>query len=462
MGMLYARVIDSNTMEPLQLVVATNEEIASKPIQEHLTTICSTLKKLSDTKFNEFSVKNLQSVNLREMSPELDLGDENLQSLYNDLFLQLYKCSYDRLQTKHAKRWEVIEGFRSQYVGWQNTIALEQGTRFGQIESQETFLSLIERFWICSMGLRDCLDQFCRSGWKIDIDEMEVLKTNWQEIQTCAWNLLDSVVEGNSACAYWAKKVVPNGQQCNKRERPLRLRRAIEKLVVFHRQVDTILRFANSKRMRSPFFSSDITVIFAEKKRPTLLSWPTKTQEWEDLLGNIYSKHELKRVVGQKVRNKELKVAKRATRYEVAAKMHCECAIVAYLHHYSAFPAFSYIGVSRLSCKPCYYWIKAFNKTMNTRFRTKGCHDKWYGGWARLGLRERKNEAKVDAKFLSFVEGELCRYQIGAGMVRERSSSESSTSSEPTIPLYPPKKAVVEAKRAVIMATHGKFTRLLR
>lgn len=165
------------TMGPLQLVVATNEEIAPKPILEHLTTICSTLKNLSDTNFNGFSVKNLQSVNLREMSLELDLEDENLQSLYNDLFLQLYKYSYDRLQTKHAKRWEVIEGFRSQYVGWQNTIALEQGTRCVQIESQETFLSLIERFWICSMGLRDCLDQFCRSGWKIDIDEMEVLKT---------------------------------------------------------------------------------------------------------------------------------------------------------------------------------------------------------------------------------------------------------------------------------------------
>lgn len=176
----------------------------------------------------------------------------------------------------------------------------------------------------------------------------------------------------------------------------------------------------------------------------------------------IYSKHELKRVVGPNMRNKELHMAKRATRYEVAVRMHCEYAIVAYLHHHSTLPAFSYIGVSRLSCKPCYYWIKAFNKTMKTRFRTKGCHDKWYGGWARPGLGEPNHQAKIDAKFLSFVEGELVRYQIGAGMIRERSSSESSTSSEPMIPSYPPKKVVVEAKRAVLMATHGKFTRLLR
>lgn len=209
--------------------------------------------------------------------------------------------------------------------------------------------------------------------------------------------------------------------------------------------------------MRSSFFSSDVTVISAEKKRPTLLSWPTKTQEWEDLLGSIYSKHELKRVVGQKVGNKDLKVAKRARRYEAAARMHCECGVVAYLYQYSAFPAFSYIGVSKLSCKPCYYWIKAFNKTMNTRFRTKGYHDKWYGGWARPALRKPNNQAKVDAKFLSFVEGELCRYQFGAGIIRKRSSWESSTSNEPMIPSYRSKNAVVEARRAASRATHGQF-----
>lgn len=214
--------------------------------------------------------------------------------------------------------------------------------------------------------------------------------------------------------------------------------------------------------MRLSFFSSDVTVISAEKKRSTLLSWHTKTQKWEDLLGSIYSKYELKRVVGQKLRNKELKMANRATRYKVAARIHCECGIVTYLHQFSAFPAFSYIGVSKLSCKPCYYWIKAFNKTMNTRFRIKGCHDKWYGRWARPELGKPNNQAKVDAKFLSFVEGELCRYLIGAGIIRERSSSESSTSSEPMIPSYPPKKAVVEAKKAVLMATHRKFIRLLR
>lgn len=46
-------------MKPLQLVIATNKEIAFKPILEHCITISFTLKKLSNTKFKKFSIQNL-------------------------------------------------------------------------------------------------------------------------------------------------------------------------------------------------------------------------------------------------------------------------------------------------------------------------------------------------------------------------------------------------------------------
>lgn len=119
------------------------------------------------------------------------------------------------------------------YKGWQNTIALEQGTRRGQIESEETFLTLIDTFWINNIGMQDCLDPFCQSGWKMDMKKMGFLRTNWQRIQFRAADLLDLTVKGISACDYWTKKVVSNGQPHNKRERPLRLRRAIEKWLSF-------------------------------------------------------------------------------------------------------------------------------------------------------------------------------------------------------------------------------------
>lgn len=75
-------------------------------------------------------------------------------------------------------------------------------------------------------------------------------------------------------CDYWAMRVFLAGQQpdqkerSDKKEKPLQLRRAIKKLVAFHRHVFTLIRFANSQRMRSLFFSSKLTVISAEKKHP--------------------------------------------------------------------------------------------------------------------------------------------------------------------------------------------------
>lgn len=126
--------------------------------------------------------------------------------------------------------------------------------------------------------------------------------------------------------------------------------------------------------MHLSFFSLDLTVITAKKKRPILLIWPIKMQEWEDLLGSIYSKYELNKVVRQKMRNQELKMAKRVTRYKPAIKMHYKYDIIAYLYQYNTFLTFSYINISKLSCKLCYNWIKAFNKTMSIRFYIKDCH----------------------------------------------------------------------------------------
>ena len=128
----------------------------------------------------------------------------------------------------------------------------------------------------------------------------------------------------------------------------------------------------------------------------------------------------------------ELKMKLRAEKCGLAAIIHCECAMVAYLHKYAAFQAFSYIGVSKLSYKACHYWMEAFNSAMSTKFRTRGSHDKWYGGWASPGLGESANQRKVDAVFLAFLEGELCKHQLEKRMARMSGASDSSGSHEPT------------------------------
>ena len=45
-------------------------------------------------------------------------------------------------------------------------------------------------------------------------------------------------------------------------------------------------------------------------------------------------------------------------------------------------PAFSYLGISKLSCSPCQTWIDAYNQTGGPFFYRRGSHGKWYWPWA--------------------------------------------------------------------------------
>ena len=263
----------------------------------------------------------------------------------------------------------------------------------------------------------------------MDADKMDKLKNQWHDMLADAKDILGQEGGERSLCDHWARTVILAGQP-DKRKKQLELRRAIEKLVAFHRHVFTLIRFANSKRMRSSFFSSKITVIPAEETRPSVLSWPSNKREWGELLQSIYDKYELTRRSGVAVAKAEHKTQSKAEKCEVAEVIHCECAMVAYLHKNPALQAFSYIGVSRLSCKACHYWLKAFNGTMGTTFCTRGSHDKWYKGWARSGLGESDIQGKVDAVFLNFVEEALCKHRLGQGMARKSGASDSTDSSE--------------------------------
>ncbi len=185
--------------------------------------------------------------------------------------------------------------------------------------------------------------------------------------------------------------------------------------------------------MRSTFFSSEIQVVSARKRRPTPLTWPSTEQAWRDLLLCIYGKQEVESENKPEVEISEREVAKKASELGVADKMHSECAVIAHLYQYTTVPAFSYVGVSRLACKACYYWIKAFNETMSTKFSIRGSHDKWYAKWARPGFVDADTQVKVDASFLHLVEKELCKERIAWGEARTRGLSESTTSSEMTL-----------------------------
>ena len=61
---------------------------------------------------------------------------------------------------------------------------------------------------------------------------------------------------------------------------------------------------------------------------------------------------------------------------------HCECTLLAHIHTSRDQHFFSHIGVSKLSCRGCFYTIQAVNTVYQTNFYTKVCHNKWYYPWA--------------------------------------------------------------------------------
>jgi hypothetical protein len=214
---------------------------------------------------------------------------------------------------------------------------------------------------------------------------------------------------------------------------PFRLRRAIQKSVTIHRHIMTLIRFACSPRLRKLIGDPKLQVIPVHNQTPLSEKMPSNREEWEQLRENIYQRY-----VPKDPDLRDKKKEKAAIDRLVGMKeliVHCECALVSYLHRHrdASYPAFSYIGVSKLSCKPCHLWLSAYNLHAKAgRYRTKGSHDKWYLGW-KTPLLDANTQAKVDEALVREVEKEYTekeKARRAQAKKRIRSVSDSANSSE--------------------------------
>lgn len=408
----------------IELILGTNDDHPSIAIINHLTIICSMLKKVSDKSFK----LRLLETDDQQVSPEIASIEMELEKLYHEIFLKIYKYGYDKLMVKHAKWWTVFEEFRTQSLEWEQRRGVGGREKFDVAELvgpyQSVFTDLVQ-FREKSVALQSSLSECCQTE-KVGLMEMKLLTTRWQWMIVCANNILDNP----TACEYWAAKVALDGElpfphssdPSNDEIGPvLQLRRAIEKLVAFHNKVLTLMNFAALAQMRALFFSTEIRVTPVEKNRPALLRWPSSKREWMNLLSTIYTKQGFERETGQIAIDSEQNLVEKAAEHERAETVHCECAVVAYLHPYNSSPAFFYIGLSRSPCKPSCIWMKAYNDAAGTIFHTKGTNHKWYKGWARPGLGQAEFQEKLDAKFQEMMENELCMGQMDLGLARNSS-----------------------------------------
>lgn len=200
---------------------------------------------------------------------------------------------------------------------------------------------------------------------------------------------------------------------------PCRLKRAIEKLCTIHFQFGILICFAYSPRMRFMLSEHKLRItpveIDAEINMPPM---PSTEDEWREFLCSP-----------EEAQANQKRIFRKALAQGKLVE-HCEWRLVAYLLRHHSPPLVSYIGTSKLSCKPCFLWLQAANKVTDCQFHTKGCHDKWYPGWSTPALADSRFKSKIDKSFLRKVETELCEGPQASNIVRPRALSDSSNCSD--------------------------------
>lgn len=157
--------------------------------------------------------------------------------------------------------------------------------------------------------------------------------------------------------------------------------------------------------------------------------WPSTETEWHKVLQGIYKRQELPADLAVEARANEKRILNKAVAQGRLVK-YCERLLVAYLLSHKSPPPVSYIGLSKLSCKPFFLWLEAVGEVTNCVFYINGSHNKWHPSWSRPALADNTFQSKIDNSFLRKVECGLCEDLKASRLARARAQSASSNSSE--------------------------------
>lgn len=98
------------------------------------------------------------------------------------------------------------------------------------------------------------------------------------------------------------------------------------------------------------------------------------------MIKRVFARHH-----GEPARQEMPEASKNASSLvEKTGHVHCEAALAIHLISENtqnrSFPAVGYIGVSKLSCLACFFFLKSL-ESAGYKFHTKGCHGKAYYPW---------------------------------------------------------------------------------
>lgn len=157
------------------------------------------------------------------------------------------------------------------------------------------------------------------------------------------------------------------------------LRRAVEKVTSHHRYCTELVGFDNSPPLHL-FLTLTPSVAIVPDSFDAIQRYllPDGHDSWHRILSEICNDTTLS--LSQVAASLHTSLGS----VDQNSYVHSECALVVHYQTHRATgapPPFGYIGVSKLSCMPCYPWIKVLSQRTGRSYYIRGVHGKWYRGW---------------------------------------------------------------------------------
>ncbi|RPA92455.1 hypothetical protein L873DRAFT_1794227 [Choiromyces venosus 120613-1] len=376
----------------IRLTIAENQDVADSLVN-HLYNIWRKLQALSD----EYAGQRKAEWDGDEMLSPV-IASDVARPLKIEIFREIYKFSLEK-QKKRVNKWlRALCDFMEELEKRRAGVALEgfEWNLYNAVVALVLALKLV----------------FKHSENQLTDDEWE--QVYWQSMTANLEAKLVLADRHGLGCDALAQEL--NGDRDGD---PFQLRRALEKLISLPCHIESLFGFAHSPRLRSALqYHMTICAVLGQAQ---IVILPTSQEQWKSFLeaacgqpGQWQEKDA--RTLFQKFGSREWK-----------CPVHCECGLIQYLQtkhcdSWDNVPAFSYIGVSKLSCSACRVWIEAFNVLGGPKFYTRGSHGKWYWPWAMptMGvgsLRENMAGMVLD-EYLTQLEKR--------GKIKKRAGSDSS------------------------------------
>jgi len=176
----------------------------------------------------------------------------------------------------------------------------------------------------------------------------------------------------------------------------------LRKIESFANDIQVLLKAANSPQCRH-LFTFEFKIKDLPVQEGKAVTVPQTSRDWETVLENALLFRNSHKEEGQGNYLIDIEKIKEDTAYLASEALkrnlvvHCEVKILTHIFKTETESggtpkAYTYIGVSKLSCRGCQAFFNSFNDVHATHFTTKGSHSKSYWPWQFPPSFAKKNE----------------------------------------------------------------------